>query len=120
MKTLNQLSTKLGFLAFVAFLLTFTACKKDDPEPDYPAPSLSISTNDLTLKPGASEDITLTIDAEGGLNSIVVNKNGGLLEEIELTDKDVTSYTYTITADNNADEGEVIEYEFIGVNTQDE
>jgi hypothetical protein len=119
MKTKNQTSKFMAFLAVSATLLFIAACEKEEPIPDYPAPSLTISETSLTMKPGESQDITMNISAEGGLTSIVVNKNGGLLEEVMLDDSSVTSYSYTILADSDAGEGDVLAYEFIGVNTQD-
>jgi len=119
MRSLLRVKKLLATAFALSMLLMFNGCKKDDPEPDYPAPSITVSEESLELKPGESTSLTLTIVAEGGLESIVVNKNGGFMEEITLSDKTVTTYDYTITADTDVAEGDVIEYEFIGVNTQE-
>lgn len=103
-------------------LLAFSSCgnKDDEPAPNFAAPVLTVAGDaSATLKPGATVEVNLNINAEGGLRSIIVNRNGGFLEEIDLADPMATTYQYTGDAvPDSAIEGEEITYEFIGVNTR--
>lgn len=113
----------IGMLMVLASLMGLYACNNDDDAPvvTFDAPVLSLSSpTTLALKPGAAIEATFSIEAEGGLKSIIVNRGGGFLEEIELDDQDASSFTYTgQTVPSDAAEGDEITYEFIGVNTQD-
>lgn len=119
MKILKKI--QLLFLALLALNFTvFTSCE-DEEEPVYEKPTISLQGEDVTLmKPGAPVEFTFNIGAEGGLSSIIVNRDGGFLEEITLGDPDATSFTYTgQTVPGDAMEGQEIVYEFIGENTQE-
>ncbi len=101
--------------------LSFSSCGDDDPDPVFTAPELSLNGDaQVTLKPGADITVNFNIVSEGAISSIVVNRNGGFLEEIEISDPDATTFEYTgQTVPNTAIEGEAIAYEFIAVNVQD-
>ena len=119
MKILTK--SMLLLLVVAVFLLTFTSCGDDDSDPVFGDPELSLSGSaEAILKPGAAITVNFTIAAEGGLSSIIVNKDGGFLEEVEVTDPDATTFEYTgQTVPADAVEGGQIAYEFIAVNTQD-
>jgi hypothetical protein len=102
-------------------LLTYTSCnRQDEPDPVFGAPQLSLSgDNSGMYKPGDPVSVTLNLNAEGGSKSLVVNRDGGFLEEITL-DATASTYTYaTETVPATAEEGDAIEYSFILVNQQD-
>jgi len=119
MKTLKAVQFFLLSLA-MGGLLFITACD-DEETPTFADPVLSFSAgNTAELMPGDAISINLGIVAEGGLASIIVNRDGGFLEQIDLTDPSVTSFNYTgQNVPNDAEEASTITYEFIGVNTQD-
>ena len=76
--------------------LSFSSCGDDDPDPVFTAPELSISGDtQVTLKPGAAITVNFDINAEGGISSIIVNRNGGFLEEVDITDTQATTFEYT-------------------------
>ncbi|MEQ8706639.1 MAG: hypothetical protein RIC19_22090 [Phaeodactylibacter sp.] len=118
MKLQHSFFTLLLFALGGMFL--FQACGDDD-ETVFPTPAISVVGDNLVnLKPGQDITVELSLQAEGGLSSIIVNRGGGFLEEITLPDPDATTFTYTgQTVAADAMEGELVEYEFIGVNTQD-
>ncbi len=114
---------RLSLIWMVSFsaLIFISSCGDDDPEPVLSDPVLSLD-GDATMvaKPGQAIEVDLTIDAEGGLSSIIVNRDGGFLEEIEITDPEATTFSYTgQTVPGEANEGATITYSFVGVNTQD-
>jgi len=100
-------------------IVLLNSCGEEE-EPTFADPTLSISgSNSVELMPGDDIEVDFNIDAEGGLDKIIVNRNGGFLEEVELTDPNATSFTYTgqsVPAD--AEEASEIVFEFIGENTQ--
>ncbi len=119
MKNIKKI--QLLFLALLALNFTvFTSCE-DEEEPVYDQPTISLEGEDVTmLKPGGAVEFTFNIVADGGLSSIIVNRDGGFLEEITLDDQDATSFTYTgQTVPDDAMEGQEIVYEFIAENTQE-
>lgn len=112
--------TKLPFMLMGICLICFSACEDDEPDPVYGQPEISIS-GDATgmLGPGDPLEVTLDLDAEGGNGVLIVNRDGGFLEEIAL-DAEATTYTYTgQTVPEDAEEGDEIVYEFILENTQE-
>jgi len=113
---LKQLSRYVLFGAI--FLLA--ACGEDEPDPVFSQPTLGISgDNSAILSPGDPVSVALTMDIEGGNGTLVVNQNGGFLEEITL-DPEADAFTYTgQTVPNDVAEGDEIVYEFIVVNSQD-
>lgn len=108
------------FLAVLAMALLVMACdKEDDPEPLPATPTIALQgDSEIIVKSGETIDVALTLNAAGGSRSLIVNKNGGFLEEVALTESQ-TSYTYSnesVPAD--AEEGEEFGYEFILVDQQ--
>lgn len=118
----NKSYLKLGsyFLLLIFAVAGFNACS-DDNEPDFAAPSIVISgSNTALIKPGSAISVGLAITSEGQVESIQVFLNDGFLEEVPLTDGDITSYTYT--RDNvgaTAEEGDELKFSFEVVNTQE-
>lgn len=117
---MKTLMNRLNMLLLAAALIMVAACNDDDPDPVFSQPTVSISgDNSVILAPGDAVSIDLTLDIDGGNGTLVVNQNGGFLEEITL-DPDVASYTYTAAnVPDNVAEGDEIVYEFIVVNSQD-
>jgi len=117
MKTLMK---RLNMLLLAVALIMVAACNDDEPDPVFSQPTVSISGDDsVILAPGDAVSIDLTLDIDGGNGTLVVNQNGGFLEEITL-DPDATSFTYTAAnMPDNVAEGDEIVYEFIVVNSQD-
>lgn len=121
MKNRNLFSKSLIVVLFATIWIS--SCDNGEenvtPEP-LSAPELTLASSTVTtLNPGDPIDITLDIEAEGGLQSIVVNKNGGFFDEVTLDTADRT-FTFTdgvVPAD--AEEASSISYEFIGVNTEE-
>jgi hypothetical protein len=106
------------WLVLVGLVILFTACKKEA-DPVLPAPELRIS-GDTTgaVRPGAPVAVTLQLNAGGANRSLVVNRNGGFLQEITL---DAAATTYTFNSQPvaaSAEEGEEIDFEFRLVNSQ--
>jgi len=91
----------------------------DDPDPVFEAPVLSISDASAVLKPGEDFEVSFTLDAEAGNQTLIVNRGGGLLEQVAL-EAEATSEDYTITVSNELTEGDGEVYEFILVDVQDQ
>lgn len=123
----NKLKLKNVGIFFSALLMVFaiTACSSDDGDdgPDVKAnpPSLSIDgDNTAIVKNGETITVALILNAPGGNKSLVVNKNGGLLEEIPLQESQ-TTYSYTNqSVSDDAEEGEEHALEFILVDKQNQ
>ncbi|RPD93378.1 hypothetical protein EGM88_12815 [Aureibaculum marinum] len=121
LKTINF--NRISMLSSI-FLIIFAlaSCSSDDDPKELPAiPILSIDgDNEVVVKNGETIHVTLSLNAAGGNKSLVVNKGGGFLEEIPLN---ATASTYTYSnqsVDENAEEGEEIEFEFILVDTENQ
>jgi hypothetical protein len=104
---------KFNYLFFLcAFIATFTACQDDGgdtpPEPDYAAPTITITAPDLgadnELTPTVGETITFTLSvaAEAGLSE--VSMNGTTLKTYMAGDtEDEISVDYTVANEEVAE-----------------
>ncbi len=112
--------TQLLFLALFFGIVTILPSCDEEEDPVFTAPSISIvGDNSAELMPGENIEVNFNINAEGGLSKIIVNRNGGFLEEVELTDPNATTFTYTgQTVPTDSEEAGRIEFEFIGENVQ--
>ncbi len=120
MKTITKKVTYRKFFLSLAIAGIMISCSSDDDgggdngggeNPN--APTLSI-TGDSTvfIKPGETVSVTVTLNAPGGNQQLLVYANDGILEEVAL-DNDITTFTYTNqTIPEGAEEGTIFEYEF--------
>lgn len=118
--------SRLLFSGLVIFAVAFlSACGDDDngdnTDPEFEAPLLTLAGDDSALlKPGDAIEVGFTLDAEAGNKTLVVNRNGGILDQVAL-DPAATSFTYsdaTVSADLT--EGDTEVYEFILVDGEDQ
>lgn len=115
MRTNKGMRLILG-IAVLGFLAGLASCSEDEPVFGKPTLTLGGSAT-VVAKPGADFEVTLNLAAEGGNGALIVNKNGGFLERIEL-DRNAATYTYEGTADATALEGDNINYQFVLLNRQ--
>lgn len=110
------------YLTILMMALAIISCSSDD-DAVQPAdsPSLSIEgDNTAIIKVGETMTVNLNLTAPRGNKSLVVNKNGGLLEEIAINASQ-NSYTYTNqSVPDDAEEGEEHRLEFILVDQQNQ
>jgi len=116
---MKHLFKSLILFLFAGSIVLLNSCGNDE-ETIFPDPTLSITGgNTAELMPGDAIQVDLDIDADGGTAAIIVNRDGGFLERVELTDPNATSFSYTgQTVPAGAEEGSEIVYEFIAENTQ--
>jgi hypothetical protein len=120
MKTTKKYSRLLlGSLTILATAF-ISACDNDEPDPVFDAPELSLTSDaSALLKPGEEFEVSFNLNADAGNKSLIVNRDGGLLEEVTL-EAEATSETYTLTVSNELTEGDSEVYEFILVDAEDE
>ena len=111
-------------LAICVFALAFVvACDSDDdgPAPTFETPQISITSESTSLlKPGDPIEVTVSLTAEAGNQTLIVNRGGGILDQVAL-DETATSFTYTgANVSATLAEGDTEEYQFILVDTQDQ
>ncbi len=105
----------LIFKALLALLVIAAACSKE--EIQYGTPQLSIAgESNVILKPGQTADVTLQLDGDDGAKSVVVMKNGGLLQEIPVTATSTQLVYKTEPLAQGLAEGELEEYSFLLTN----
>ncbi|WP_179353621.1 hypothetical protein [Winogradskyella vidalii] len=125
MNTNKTIGKKIVILFGLACLLSVASCSSDDEggtvTPSAALPIISVNgDSEGIVRSGSAIEVDLNFVAEAGNQSLVVNRNGGLLEEISL-DAAADSFTYnTQVIPDDAEEGEVFEFEFILVDTQNQ
>ncbi|MFW5760234.1 MAG: hypothetical protein ACOCXH_04550 [Cyclobacteriaceae bacterium] len=94
---------------------------EDTPDPVFDAPVLSISgQSSALLKPGDAIEVSFTLDADAGNQTLRVNRGGGILDLVSL-DEDATTFTYSgATVSGDLTEGEMEEFEFILIDAADQ
>lgn len=121
MKTKMNNLIKLAMCVFA--LAFFWACDNDDDgaAPTFQTPQISITSESTSLlKPGDPISVTVSLNAEAGNQTLIVNRGGGILDQVAL-DETATTFTYTgANVSANLMEGDTEEYEFILVDTQDQ
>jgi hypothetical protein len=117
-----------GILVTVVILSVFslTGCKEEIEPVDYAVPVIAIDgAESVILQIGTDISVPLTITSEDSINTLLVNKNGGFFEEVDLSTLEITagiiSYTYTgQLVDEDAEEGAEIMYSFKVLNSEND
>ncbi len=120
MKT--QKKHRLVIISLILTIFLINGCGNEDtPDPVFDAPVLSISgQSSALLKPGDAIEVSFTLDADAGNQTLRVNRGGGILDLVSL-DEDATTFTYSgATVSGDLTEGEMEEFEFILIDAADQ
>jgi hypothetical protein len=88
----------MTFAALATSLVYLSSCGSDDPEPA--APSITLASSSFTGIVGADASVEVTIDAPGGLDEVVVLKNGAAFDTETYAGEKEAAYTLTYEVEN--------------------
>jgi len=90
----------VAFAAFATSLVYLSSCGSDDPEPA--APTVTLASPSFTGIIGADASVVATISAPGGLDEVIVLKNGGAFDTETYGGEKNATYTLTYAVENLA------------------